>query len=908
MNKNIFSSNLILMVVVFFASGIGFSFAGPAPLVPVTIIQPDGRTLTVRMFGDEFGHFIETLEGYTIVKDDCGVWTYALRDKDGRLVPSGWLVGRDNPSVLGVDLHLRPSAEVMLEIEQERKAFRQRLSVPKQVKDRKRKQMSKDDGALLLPGEDASVLENAELSSLAPATLKMAVLLIEFPSLHHSYEVQEFDDLLFSTDTYTTSPWGAPMYGSMNDYFRNTSYGQFTLTGDVYPWVEATFEKSYYNDGHRSELVDEAVEKSGVDPSQYDAIAVIYPGVYNSGDLWPHMSYSSHGPYYMMSEIGYQQDFPDDLASIGTHCHEFGHILGLPDLYSGTWYIGAWDLMSHGGSGGDGSTPERPTHLGAWSKEELGWAVPTILTEGDFSELTLSPWNDSPFLYKVVSERSYFLVTYRKSTGYDLLLPEGMLIWHVNPHGDSWTSTENRRLDLERADAEYGSADSGDPFPGSTNNTAFRCATLPASTDVDGSCSAEIFNIEQLVDAMSFDVAVDWPTPGRGITVDGEGDFPAITTAMTAALSGQSVIVPPGLFEEKLVVEAGVNAIGSGPDLTVLSPLEDPAWEHMVTLDDASVFTGFRVLCPTYHGDSGIRLYQNGGTTGLVANNVVEACAYGIELQVSSFDLSARGDRLSVLNNILYDNKMGLYLTSAAEAYFENNVLLANDYGIYYLSGLADGISAQTVIDFNNFFGSITADYYGFKEKLVAGDNNLYLDPQLMDVFSGDYTPEQDSPLIDAGDPDPMMADIDGSRNDIGVLGGPYAGGAAYVAEICYDGFDNDGDGVVDIIDPDCAGSCVPTSKQEQNKKCSDGLDNDCDGLIDGDDPDCSGSCTITDNPESSCSDRIDNDCDGLVDGDDPDCSGICVPTSKREQNERCVDGLDNDCDGFIDGDDPDCK
>jgi hypothetical protein len=41
--------------------------------------------------------------------------------------------------------------------------------------------------------------------------------------------------------------------------------------------------------------------------------------------------------------------------------------------------------------------------------------------------------------------------------------------------------------------------------------------------------------------------------------------------------------------------------------------------------------------------------------------------------------------------------------------------------------------------------------------------------------------------------------------------------------------------------DPICEdpGGCIPTSSKEKGPRCFDGIDNDCDGLIDGDDPDC---------------------------------------------------------------------
>lgn len=63
--------------------------------------------------------------------------------------------------------------------------------------------------------------------------------------------------------------------------------------------------------------------------------------------------------------------------------------------------------------------------------------------------------------------------------------------------------------------------------------------------------------------------------------------------------------------------------------------------------------------------------------------------------------------------------------------------------------------------------------------------------------------------------------------------------------EICNDGIDNDGDGLIDCADPDCAQDpacvkgCVPTGLEGKGRTCSDGIDNNCDGLIDCTDPKC---------------------------------------------------------------------
>ena len=119
---------------------------------------------------------------------------------------------------------------------------------------------------------------------------------------------------------------------------------------------------------------------------------------------------------------------------------------------------------------------------------------------------------------------------------------------------------------------------------------------------------------------------------------------------------------------------------------------------------------------------------------------------------------------------------------------------------------------------------------------------------------------------------------------------------------LCWDGFDNDGDGLVDCADPDCAE--IITCLENTLIACNDLVDNDGDGLVDCFDPDCF-QFNVCAERGDACADGIDNDGDGLIDCADSSCdgSGPCLEDSPF----TCVDGRDNDGDGLVDCADPQC-
>ena len=83
-------------------------------------------------------------------------------------------------------------------------------------------------------------------------------------------------------------------------------------------------------------------------------------------------------------------------GGVGVFAHEYGHDLGLPDLYDtsgGENGTGFWTLMSSGSwvDTGQDTIGNAPSHMGAWEKFQLGWLNYEVAFAGQKSEHKLGP-------------------------------------------------------------------------------------------------------------------------------------------------------------------------------------------------------------------------------------------------------------------------------------------------------------------------------------------------------------------------------------------------------------------------------------------------------------------------------------------------------------------------------------
>ena len=327
--------------------------------------------------------------------------------------------------------------------------------------------------------------------------------------------------------------------GSVADYFRACSYGNFVPRFDVVAKVTLKNGYKHYgahqgslNDAHVTDLVKEAVELAcaqGVDFAPYAVdgrapiVSIIHagPGEHEDyGDdcddyVWAHfrpMTIPADGvsfaSYIINNETlryfkgGVVEKEP--MTGIGTFCHEFGHALGLPDMYDTNGEYdgkadtpGYWDIMDYQFMY-DGY---RPTSYSAYERSMLGWLQIKPLKEN--GEYTLMPLDgtategsvQAACVVNPQNPSEYFIFENRRKSDFyaSSYLGEGMLVWHVDYSATLWnqnrvnTDAALQHVQVVPADGQWQSVKDvnltddagkrytypGDLFPGYEEVTAF---------------------------------------------------------------------------------------------------------------------------------------------------------------------------------------------------------------------------------------------------------------------------------------------------------------------------------------------------------------------------------------------------------------------------------------------------
>ena len=512
------------------------ALAVPADPTPATVTQPDGTTLTIVLHGDEFFNYLTTTDGYTVVKNKAGYYTYARLDGD-RLVASN-TVARDNRTaadrayLAGVPKSLKSQAMV----EQGKKMLNQRNDLLRSIGHGGHMDYSKFRGLIILIN-----YTDRNFNEYVPS----------------NYTPIDFYEAMINSQNYQgyTLPYGTKVdaMGSVRDYYYDNSFQQFDPHFDILGPVDVPYACT---DAHQFkcdsiffaalEALDPDVDFSQYDTDEDGTADMVFFMVAGYGSdvtannrdyLWPHMKNFTDSPVldgvnfrlYACStnmtgeENEYYVNY-NNVAGIGTICHEFSHCLGLPDFYD-TDGLGSggtnskhpmtWSVMASGFRSNNG---RNPAGYGLFERYALGFAQPVLLDSVGTVTVPALEKSNTGYRLNTANEGEFFIIENRQRIKWDKnLAGPGMLIWRVDSTNvDVWennlVNSDPNHMYYELLRAKFsGLSDSyNDPFPGVAKVTSISNITEPNLRTWDGKMSKYAFvNIAEADSIITFDMIID---------------------------------------------------------------------------------------------------------------------------------------------------------------------------------------------------------------------------------------------------------------------------------------------------------------------------------------------------------------------------------------------------------------
>lgn len=435
---------------------LGLPFAaGAIPAYPglLTVTDADGTQHQVRAFGDEHFNYVTDAEGeYILHLDVSGRWTKV--ERNGRQL-------RNDAD--DVEL-LRFESLDKLNSTGERGIYRAPQARMAQID---------ADGRSNYPTIGEEVHGLVVLLEYADAPFSIADTKTSFERMLNEEGYSDYR-----------------ARGSARDYYLASSNGLFNVYFDVSEVVTLSHEKSYYSnskdDSRFGYAIKEALEyldASGMDFSKYDYdedgiidnIFFFYAGygqneTLDTNDIWPHQGNYMNYIYTLgLGELNLDgklmrtyacsneltRTIPSGeqapwMAGIGTFCHEYAHVLGLPDFYdvnyTNTLSPGRFSVMDQGPYNDNSRCPPLFSSYEQWC---CRWLELTEAEDGN--EYLIHSLSDSevPEAVRIRLRRptpsvqyfpEYYILETRTKTGWDSSLPEeGMLVWRIDFLKSAWT-------------------------------------------------------------------------------------------------------------------------------------------------------------------------------------------------------------------------------------------------------------------------------------------------------------------------------------------------------------------------------------------------------------------------------------------------------------------------------------
>ncbi len=462
----------------------------------LTFGQRGGPAVRLLVLGDEFYARHETEDGYTAVYDDAeGVFCYAVL-VGGAFASSKAPISGGPPPRLPRHLQEAPA------VRRGKRAARRAVVRPRST-------ARALAAAHFTLGPNGGLLEGRRLSIGAVRGL---TILVNFQDVTSTVTQADVSALLNDAN-YTANG----NFCSAREYFRIVSNGKLQYTNDVVgPFKLSRSRDFYVNHLLVEEALDLAVA-AGVDLRRFDsrnegildALNIMYAGqTQYLGDLWPHNAEIDlrrggvRTNLYLLTSMGRNSGE----LSIGTFCHENGHLLcRFPDMYDygerdgdsvESAGIGAYCLM---GSGNHLNFGRTPSPVCGYLRDLAGWCDTVIslrepgeyvATHGDYGTV-IKMETDHP--------NEYFVVENRSKLGLDQALPSsGLAVYHCDVLGSNElqeaSATRHYQCALLQADGHFdlehnvNQGDGSDLF-GAVAGVALSSTTQPASRRWDGADS-----------------------------------------------------------------------------------------------------------------------------------------------------------------------------------------------------------------------------------------------------------------------------------------------------------------------------------------------------------------------------------------------------------------------------------
>ena len=506
--------------------------AHAVPAVPgaVETIQPDGSKLMVRIIGDEFFNYYTTTDGYTIVKNNDGYFVYAQRLNDV-MQPT---------AIIAHDADKRSASEVTFLNSIEKFEFsRDHASKAKLRR---------------APVDAATKSAALKAANYDYNNFRGLIVLVQYTDLKFSRsDAKDFYTKMATQKGYTgytnedgsSNRYGA-FTGSVRDYFYDNSQQRFDPQFDVVGPVTVSYSANDHNQTSGTGAIWAAALRaldSEVDFSKYDTdgdgnVDMVYfigagsgsnSDSQNSSHLWPHKSdlyYQNlrldgvrFRTYACSTEYLYNSSY-GILDGIGTICHEFSHVLGLPDLYDTDYatngqsqHPGEWEVMAGGSYQNNARTP---VAYSLYDRYSIGFANPKFINaKGEYSLNQIGSTGDG-YILNSPEAKVKFYIENRQNTRWDAYAPgHGMLICRVDSTSASaWTGnsvndySDHNYYVLLRAGNGSSNAQASDAFPAGAmfinNNTTPNLKTYNGSP-----CQYNLTNIRENNGVITFTVGDD---------------------------------------------------------------------------------------------------------------------------------------------------------------------------------------------------------------------------------------------------------------------------------------------------------------------------------------------------------------------------------------------------------------